>query len=246
MMNTRKVALITGASKRIGATIAKTLHDSGYNVIIHYGNSKKQALELAEGLNRQRDNSAICLQGDLLSITSITAFAEKAVSAWGGIDVLINNASSFYPTPIESATEKDWDDLVGSNLKGPFFLTQQLTTTLKAKRGSIVNIIDIHADKPLTNHPIYCMAKAGLAMMTKSLAKDLAPDIRVNGVSPGAILWPETEAESQAKSAILAKIPLTTIGETSDIAKAVKFLVADAPYITGQILAIDGGRSLTM
>lgn len=245
-MTIKKVALITGASKRIGATIARTLHDSGYNVIIHYGNSRKQANELAEALNVQRNNSAICLQGDLLSLASITAIAEQAVSAWGRIDVLINNASSFYPTPVESATEKDWDSLVGSNLKGPFFLTQQLTPTLRDNRGSIVNIIDIHADKPLPNHPIYCIAKAGLAMMTQSLAKDLAPHIRVNGVSPGAILWPETEAESQAKSAILAKIPLTTLGETSDIAKAVKFLVADAPYVTGQILAVDGGRSLTM
>lgn len=245
-MNKTKVALITGASKRIGATIAKTLHDSDYNIIIHYGNSREQALELAATLNLQRNNSAICVQGDLLSVASITALADKAVSAWGGVDVLINNASSFYPTPLATATEKDWDDLMGSNLKGPFFLTRQLTTTLQARRGSIVNIIDIHADKPLPNHPIYCMAKAGLAMMTKSLAKDLAPDIRVNGVSPGAILWPETAAESQAQSAILAKIPLTTIGETSDIAKAVKFLVVDAPYVTGQILAVDGGRSLTI
>jgi len=245
-MKKRKVALITGASKRIGASIVRELHHSGYNVIIHYGSSAEIAHDLATSLNLQRENSATCLQGDLLSIESIEALAKKAVSAWDGINVLVNNASSFYPTSIESATEKDWDNLLGSNLKGPFFLTQQLLKTLTSHRGCVVNIIDIHADKPLSNHPIYCMAKAGLAMMTKSLAKDLAPDIRVNGVSPGAILWPETENETKEKLAILEKIPLKSIGETSDIANTVKFLVEDAPYITGQILTVDGGRSLSM
>ncbi len=245
-MKKRKVALITGASKRIGASIVRELHHSGYNVIIHYGSSAEIAHDLATSLNLQRENSATCLQGDLLSIESIEALAKKAVSAWGGINALVNNASSFYPTSIESATEKDWDNLLGSNLKGPFFLTQQLLKTLTSHRGCVVNIIDIHADKPLSNHPIYCMAKAGLAMMTKSLAKDLAPDIRVNGVSPGAILWPETENETKEKLAILEKIPLKSIGETSDIANTVKFLVEDAPYITGQILTVDGGRSLSM
>lgn len=244
MNSNTKVAFITGAAQRIGATIATQLHRRGYNIIIHYRNSGKSSQQLASSLNSQRAESAGCIRGDLQSLEEVNTIAEQALSMWGKVDVLVNNASSFYPTPIGSVSENDWDMLIGSNLKGPFFLSQQLTPTLKSNRGCIVNIIDIYADKPLKGHPVYCIAKAGLAMMTKSLASELAPEIRVNGISPGAILWPEPEPDSDQKLNITNKIPLKKIGDLTDISKAVIFLIEDAPYITGQILSVDGGRSL--
>ena len=238
-----KVALITGAAKRIGASIAKTLHDAGFNVIVHYRHSEEAANELINSLNSIRNNSATGVQGDLCDSSSAKIIGDKAIAQWGRLDALINNASTFYPTPLDQATESDWDALMGSNVKGPLFLSQTVADTLKKSNGCIVNIVDIYAEKPIPNHPIYCMAKAAVAMMTKSLAIELAPEARVNGVSPGAILWPENEISDEEKAAIVEKIPLSRAGNSSDISDLVLYLVKDAPYINGQIIAVDGGRS---
>jgi len=241
---TYDVALITGSAQRIGAAIATALHQRGYRVIIHYRSSAAAAQQLAADLNAVRADSARCINGNLQSQLEAQTLATAALSQWGHIDVLINNASSFYPTPLGSATEADWDALIGSNMKGPFFLAQALAPMLTRRAGCIVNIVDIFAEQALKDHPLYCMAKAGLAMMTKSLARELAPRVRVNGVAPGAILWPEPAPNAEQKQHMLDKIPLQTLGSTTDIAATVTFLVADAPYISGQILAVDGGRSL--
>lgn len=241
-----KVALVTGAAHRIGERIAKELHDNGYRIVIHYRNSAAAAQQLVDKLNQQRSDSAHCLQANLADLQAIKILASETVNRWGRLDALINNASSFYPTDIQTSTEEQWEDLMSGNVKGAFFLSQALIPELEKTRGCIVNLIDIHADAPLKNHSIYCIAKAGAAMMTKSLANDLGPNIRVNGISPGAILWPENEAELtvEAKSSILKRVPLEKVGDPGDIARTAKFLICDAPYITGQIIAVDGGRSL--
>ena len=241
-----KVALVTGAAHRIGERIAKELHGSGYRIVIHYRNSASAAEQLVDTLNEQRADSAQCLQANLADLQSIKSLAAQTVNRWGRLDALVNNASSFYPTDIQTSTEEQWEDLMSGNVKGAFFLSQALIPELEKTRGCIVNLIDIHAEVPLKNHSIYCIAKAGAAMMTKSLANDLGPHIRVNGISPGAILWPENEAQLtvEAKSEILKRVPLEKIGDPGDIARTAKFLICDAPYITGQIIAVDGGRSL--
>lgn len=249
-MSTQNVALITGAAHRIGACIATALHAAGYRVLIHYRGSAEAAQQLADKLNKRREDSAHCLQADLNNTLSIKNMATQAIKHWGRIDTLINNASSFYPTPIGTATDDDWDALINSNIKGAFFLSQALADDLKKNAGSICNIIDIHAQKPLKNHTIYCIAKAGLSAMTQSLAKELAPQVRVNGVSPGAIIWPEAGGQdslsAQDKHEIIERIPLQRSGEAEDIARTVCFLTTQAPYISGQILSVDGGRSLSM
>ena len=236
-----KTALVTGAAKRVGAVIAKQLHADGYNIVVHYQHSKEAANNLVAELNALRSNSAKSLSADLGNTEEITKLAER-VSA-EGLDLLVNNASSFYPTPIGGVSESDWDQLINSNVKGAFFLSQALAPVLKEHNGAIINIVDIHSEKPMSQYPVYSMAKAALAMMTKSLAKELAPDIRVNGVSPGAILWPEEELEEDQKKVILDRIPLQRTGQPEDIASTVLFL-AKAPYITGQIISVDGGRTL--
>lgn len=241
-----RVVLITGAAQRIGAETAKLLHSLNFNIIIHYRGSHDAAESLCQQLNHQRAKSAASLQADLCSSDDVKQLAVAAKSIWGRIDVLINNASSFYPTAIAEATENDWHALIDSNLKGPFFLTQALADSLRKQQGCVINIVDIHSEKPLRDHSIYSIAKAGVAMMTKSLAKELAPDIRVNGVSPGAILWPQQEMAPQQKTAILDKIPLARTGDPGDIARTIAFLIDQAPYISGQIIAVDGGRSLNM
>ncbi|ARN74297.1 pteridine reductase [Oceanicoccus sagamiensis] len=243
---TQRVALVTGAAQRIGAEICKTLHGAGFNIIIHYRSSSQPAEELADQLNQQRSGSAHCIKADLTNSNDVLALAIAAEKHWGHIDALINNASTFYPTPLNTSTEEDWNALFDSNVKGPFFLSQTLTPTLSQRQGCIVNLVDIHSEKPMADHTIYSMAKASVAMMTKTLAKEMAPAVRVNGVSPGAILWPEQELDPNDKSSILNKVPMQKIGDVSDIAKTVAFLVNDAPYITGQIIAVDGGRSLNM
>lgn len=242
-----KVALVTGSAQRIGAAIVKTLHDAGYNTVIHYRHSKEQAEILAAELNSRRKNSAVCIAADLHNTRDIQALATAAVAIWGRMDALINSASSFYPTPIGNITETQWEELVGSNMKAPFFLAQALATALAKQQGAIVNIADIYAEKPLPAHAVYCMAKAGNVMLTKSLALELAPQVRVNGIAPGAILWPEQGGamNQQAQQQLLAKIPMARTGSPKDIADAVLFLLRDAPYITGQIIAVDGGRSLS-
>jgi pteridine reductase len=239
-----KTALITGAGRRIGVRVARFLHAAGYNVVLHHLRSQGEAQGLADELNRARADSARLVQADLLNSEQLTALVERAAGLWGGLDVLVNNASRFYPTPLGHVTEMQWEDLVGSNLKAPFFLCQAAAPLLRARRGSIVNMVDVHAERGLEDYPVYSIAKAGLAAATRFLAKEMAPEIRVNGVAPGAILWPERPMEDAQQAEILSRIPLQRIGDPDDIARAVLFFVRDAPYVTGQILAVDGGRSL--
>ena len=238
-------ALITGAAKRIGAAIARGLHAAGANVAIHYFSSADDALALTDELNATRSDSALAVPGDLADASVIEPLVESVVAQTQRLDILVNNASSFYPTPLETVTEEQWDELIGSNLKAPVFLCKAALPWLrKSGHGVIVNIVDVHAQRPLRNHPLYGVAKAGLAMLTRSLAKDLGPDIRVNGVAPGAILWPESGMPEQIQKNIVREIALKRPGAPSDIAAAVVFLVRDAPYVTGHILAVDGGRSV--
>lgn len=239
-----KCALITGAARRIGATIAARLHDAGAMVAIHYRGSDQAATDLRDQLNAKRENSAEIFQADLNNDEHLASLV-KNVTQWSGqLDVLVNNASSFYPTPMGTVTNDQWDDLIGSNLKAPLFLSQAAMPALVSSRGCIINIVDIHAQRPLRDHAVYGAAKAGLAMLTRSLAKDLAPAIRVNGVAPGAILWPEDEMSQETREKILDAVPLGRQGAPGDIAGAVIYLARDAQYVTGQIIAVDGGRSL--
>lgn len=246
------VALITGAARRIGAQISRTLHQRGYRVILHYRQSATEAEALCQHLNQQRQNSAVALGADLNQLVEIQRLSEQALQQWGHLDLLVNNASSFYPTPMGSCTEAQWDDLIGSNMKAPFFLSHALADSLKQRQGCIINIVDIHAERPLKEYPIYCMAKAGNAMLVKSLAQELAPEVRVNGIAPGAILWPNEgqeqgiEFSQDGQQQLLDKVPLGRIGDPEDIARTLVFLVDEAPYITGQIVAVDGGRTVNI
>lgn len=237
-------ALITGAARRIGATLARTLHSHGANVVVHFGSSSADAEALVAELNAARSGSALAVQADLRNTGSLEAFVADIVEQTGRLDILLNNASTFYPTPLADVTDAHWDDLMGTNLKAPLFLAKAAAPYLRQHGGQIINIVDIHSQRPLKNHPVYGAAKAGLAMLTRSLAKDLAPAIRVNGVSPGAILWPEEGMSDKAEQSILRQVPLARMGEPQDIARTALFLIKDAPYITGQIIAVDGGRSL--
>jgi pteridine reductase len=237
-------ALVTGAGKRIGAVISRTLHAAGANVAIHYFNSSGDADALAHELNESRPGSAITLRADLRSVPAIHELVAAMIAETGRLDILVNNASTFYPTPLGTITEEQWHDLIDANLKAPLFLSQAALPHLRAARGVIVNIVDVHSQRPLRNHPVYGPAKAGLAMLTRSLAKDLGPEIRVNGVSPGAILWPEAGMPDKVRQTIIKEIALKREGEPEDIAGAVLYLVRDATYVTGQILAVDGGRSI--
>ncbi len=241
-----KAALITGGARRIGAEIIRTLHDAGMNVIIHYRKSQRAANELNDELNGIRPDSSHVIQADLADDTQLAQLIERAVNITGRLDVLVNNASSFYPTAVGSITLDDWNNLLGSNLKAPLFLSQDAAPHLKKTGGCIVNMVDIHAFRPMRKHTMYCIAKAGLAMLTQSLARELAPEVRVNGVAPGAILWPEDEMNEHTKHVILDRTALKRTGEPADIANAILFLVRDASYITGQIIPVDGGRSLNI
>jgi pteridine reductase len=237
-------ALITGAAKRVGAVIARTLHGAGANVAIHYFSSSAPADALAAELNEQRAGSAITAQADLRSINAINSLVANMIEETGRLDLLVNNASTFYPTPIGTITDEQWEDLISANLKAPLFLSQAAYPHLREAQGAIVNIVDIHARRPLRHHLVYGPAKAGLAMLTRSLAKDLGPDIRVNGVSPGAVLWPEDGMPENIQQSIIREIALKRVGAPEDIAGAVLYLARDATYVTGQILAVDGGRSI--
>ena len=239
-----KVALITGAARRIGAAISRSLHEHGANVVIHYRGSADEANALCDELNSARPDSALPIGMDLSDTGAFPDLIKSATEWHGQLDILINNASSFYPTPLGQVTEAEWTNLVDTNLKAPLFLAQAALDPLRKSHGAIVNIVDIHAQRPLSNHAVYGATKAGLAMLTRSLAKDLAPDIRVNGVSPGAILWPETDLSDAAKTSILSQVPLGRPGDPDDIAGCVLYLVRDATYVTGQIIAVDGGRSI--
>ncbi len=248
MQNTEsKVALVTGGAQRIGAELCRTLHAAGYHLAVHYRSSGEAAEALAEELNGVRSGSAASFVGTLGPRGAAEDLASEVISHFGRLDLLVNNASSFYPTPIGGVSEEDWDTLMDSNLKGPLFLCQALSPALGQTGGSIVNMIDIHGERPLADHAVYSTAKAGLAMLTRSLARELAPTVRVNGIAPGAILWPQSDDEEDAerRERQLLRVPLGRKGEPQDIAEAVLFLADRAPFITGQIIAVDGGRSLT-
>jgi len=238
-----KTALITGAAHRIGATIARHLHQSGANIVLHYRKSNQAAEQLQAELQAQRADSVILIQADLLKTDSLPRLAGEAAARWGGLDILVNNASTFYPTTIGKVTEQQWNDLTGSNLKAPFFLSQAATPYLRERKGTIVNIVDIHAERPLKDYPVYSIAKAGLVMMTRALASELGPDIRVNAVAPGAILWPENDMDEKTRLSIISRTLLKKQGDPADIARAVLYLVA-ADYVSGQVLTVDGGRSV--
>lgn len=239
-----KVVLITGAARRVGAQIARTLHQAGGNVLVHYRGSAAEAAALVSEMNAARPGSAASLQGDLRDTAGLPRLVEAALAKFGRLDALVNNASSFFPTPIGSITEAAWDDLIGSNLKGPLFLSQAAAAHLRISRGSIVNITDIHAEWPLKNYPLYCAAKAGLLGLTRALALELAPEVRVNAVAPGPIAWPENDAfDADARAEIIGRTLLARIGEPADIARTVRFLLFDAPFVTGQAINVDGGRS---
>ena len=244
---TAPVVLITGAARRIGAAIARHMHSAGYNIVIHCNQSIDAADTFCTELNALRPDSARILQAQLTDIAQVKKLANNTLSCWGRVDALVNNASSFYPTPLAKATEADWDTLIGSNLKGPYFLCRELAEALSKARGAIVNIADIHARQPLAEHSIYCIAKAGNVMLTKTLAKELAPVVRVNGIAPGAILWPENDEgmNAQSQQNILNNIPLGKLGDELDIARLAHFLITDASYVNGQVIAVDGGSHLS-
>lgn len=239
-----KTVLITGGARRVGATIARTLHAAGANLVVHYRNSAKDAEALIGELNAARKGSAASFQADLLDLDKLHELSAYAVGRFGALDVLINNASTFYPTPIGKITPEAWDDLMGSNLKAPLFLSQTAAPALKKSRGLIINIVDIHALRPLRDYTVYCCAKAGLHMLTRSLAKELGPEIRVNGISPGPVMWPEHGGDEAAREKIIQRTILQKMGTPEDIARTALFFAASAPFVTGQILAVDGGRSV--
>ena len=242
----RPVALVTGAARRIGAEIARTFHQNNYDVALHYNSSATEANSLADELNSLRKNSAKTFQAQLTDIRAIQQMGKDVLDSFGKLNVLINNASSFYPTPLQDANEEHWDNLIGSNLKGPYFLCQTLAPQLGKNKGSVVTIADIYARNPLKGYSIYCIAKAGNAMLTKSLAKELSPNVRVNGIAPGVILWPNTDEQmsEDIKQQVIDKVPLKRTGSPKDIANTAYFLATAATYMTGQIVAVDGGSSL--
>ncbi|WP_174481716.1 pteridine reductase [methanotrophic endosymbiont of Bathymodiolus puteoserpentis (Logatchev)] len=240
-----KNILITGGAKRVGAQCVRYLHAQGHNILLHYRSSAIEAKGLADELNHERDDSVRLVQADLADSEALKDLVDVASHAWGGVDVLINNASAFYATEFGSVSEGQWDELLGSNLKAPFFLVQALAPVLKKKNGCVVNIVDIHAERGLPGFSVYSIAKAGLVALTKILAKELAPEIRINAVAPGAILWPDQgEMNEQQKQEIAAKVALQRVGTPEDIARAIAFLIADAAYVTGQVITVDGGRTL--
>ncbi len=243
-----KTILITGGAKRVGAAICRELHAHGASLMIHYNTSTAEARALQAELNLQRANSVAIIQGDLLNIAIMANLVAETVKQFGKLDVLINNASSYYSTEIGKITEENWHDLVGSNLKAPMFLAQAAATELRKNHGCIVNITDMHIERPKKGYVVYSVAKAGLVTLTKSLAHELSPEVRVNAVAPGPVQWPENNPQFDEvyRQRVINQTLLKTIGQPQDIAKAVKFLVADAPFITGHVLAVDGGRSLNL
>jgi pteridine reductase len=243
-----KVVLVTGGAKRVGAAICRRLHAAGASVALHYRSSAQEARALADELNALRENSALCVQADLLDVAVLPAMVEQVTRQFGRLDALVNNASSFYATPLADINAAQWDDLIGTNLKAPLWLAQAAQAELRRRHGAIVNIVDIHAERPMRGHVLYSVAKAGLSALTLALAQELAPQVRVNAVAPGVIIWPEGEPwQDQARrDKIVAHTLLLREGEPDDIARTVKFLLADAPYITGQIINVDGGRSINL
>jgi pteridine reductase len=241
------VCLITGGAKRVGAAIARRLHAGGANLMLHYHSAKAESVELQKALNGVRANSAATIQANLLNVAELPELVRTTVARFGRLDVLVNNASTFYATPLGEIKLAEWDDLVGTNLKAPLFLAQAAAPHLKAAGGAIVNITDIHAERPLKNYVVYSVAKAGLAGLTRTLARELGPEIRVNGVAPGPVLWPEDGSfDELTRQRVISSTLLKRAGEPDDVAAAVYFLVAEAPYVTGQTIAVDGGRSVNL
>jgi pteridine reductase len=244
--SSRPVVVITGAAKRVGAVMAEAFCEAGYDLAISYRHSRAEAEAVAARCEAKRAQSCMALPLDLADTSALAPFIDRVAARHGRIDALINNASSFFPTPLAQANEAQWDELFAANAKAPFFLARAAAPHLARTRGCIVNLVDIYGERPLAQHPIYCMAKAALGMMTMALAKDLGPDIRVNGIAPGAVLWPESGKAEVERRELLARTPLGRAGDPADLARAALFLVRDAPYITGEILRVDGGRALTI
>jgi pteridine reductase len=242
-----KVVLITGAVKRVGAAIARRLHRQGAVLMLHYRSSERDAQALQAELNAARANSVALLQADLLDVAGLPEIVKNTVSRFERLDALVNNASTFFPTPVGEITQASWDNLIGTNLRAPLFLCQAAAPHLRRTNGAIVNITDIHADRPLKSYVVYSIAKAGLVGLTRSLARELGPEIRVNGVAPGPILWPEDGSwDEVARQRVISHTLLKRTGEPDDIARAVHYLIAEAPYVTGQVIAVDGGRSINL
>jgi pteridine reductase len=239
---TGKAALVTGAARRVGATIVRKLHAAGANVVLHYRSSAEAAQSLADELNETRPNSVVLAEADLLELSQLRTLPAIATDTFGTLDLLVNNASTFYPTPIGDITEIDWNDLMGTNLKAPLFLSQAASAALRISKGLIINLTDIHG--PLSRHPVYSIAKAGLIMLTQSLARELGPSVRVNAVAPGPVMWPENGMAEALRAELVAGTALKRLGSPDDVARAVLFFASEAPYITGQILAVDGGQSV--
>jgi pteridine reductase len=244
--HTRPVALITGASRRVGAVVARTLHEAGYDLALHYRHSSDEAKTLADELEQQRANSTLLLQADLSDLSALPGLIDTLLAHFGHLDALINNASAFYATPLDSATPTQWDELFASNAQAPFFLTQAAIPALREARGGIVNMLDIYAERPLKGYTLYCMAKAALSAMTRSLALELGPDIRVNGIAPGAVMWPSEGKSDAEKNEMLSRTPLDRAGTPEDVASAILWLLRDAHYTTGHVIPIDGGRLLSI
>ncbi|HEY7872617.1 MAG TPA: pteridine reductase [Rudaea sp.] len=242
----RPVVLITGAARRVGAQIARMLHGAGYDLALHYRHSRAEMDALCADLNATRAVSTHTIQADLADVEKSPRIVEDCIARFGRLDALVNNASTFYATPVGATTPAQWDELFASNARAPYFLAQAAAPHLKSVQGSVVNIVDIYAERPLPGHPVYCMAKAALAMMTLALAKELAPAVRVNGVAPGAVLWPESGKAYADQQELVARTPLKRAGTPDDVAAAVLFLLRDAKFTTGQILKVDGGRALAI
>ena len=243
-----KVVLITGGAKRVGATICRELHAHGANLMIHYNTSKQEAKSLQAELNLQRTDSVSIIQGDLLNVAIASSLIKEVTQRFGKLDILINNASTYEPTEVGNINEDNWNDLIGSNLKAPMFLAQAAAPALKKQHGCIINITDMHIEHPKKGYVVYSVAKAGLVTLTKSLAQELSPEVRVNAVAPGPVLWPENNPQFDEvyRQRVISQTLLKRVGEPTDIAKAVKFLAADAPFITGHVLTVDGGRSINL
>ncbi|MGN6227991.1 MAG: pteridine reductase [Dyella sp.] len=242
----RPVALITGAGRRVGAVIARTLHGAGYDLALHYRHSADAAQSLADELEQQRADSTTLVHAELAELDALPGLVGSVLARFGRLDALVNNASAFYPTPVGSATPAQWNELFASNAQAPFFLAQAATPALRRAGGAIVNLVDIYAERPLANHPIYCMAKAALLAMTRALALDLGPQMRVNAVAPGAVMWPSEGKSYDDKQAMLERTPLKRAGAPEDVASAVLWLLRDAPFVTGQVIRVDGGRTLSV
>jgi pteridine reductase len=239
-----RCVLITGGARRLGAAIGRRLHASGASLVVHFNQSRPAADALVAELESARADSALAVRADLRDVARLPALVEAALKRFGRLDVLVNNASTFYPTPMGTITPAQFDDLVGTNLRAPLFLSQAAAPALRESRGLIINMVDIHGRRPLRDHPVYSSAKAALIMLTKSLARELGPEVRVNGIAPGPVLWPERDLDESLKAEIIAKTALKRPGSPEDIARAAHFFAVEAPYVTGQVIAVDGGRSL--